>query len=232
MAWRGHLSKNLKELRILLCQSSPSSSITRTFIEKNYKDLKTLNPKLPILIRECNGIEPQLWARYGIPLFSFSLPCLLSHFTISLNFSTELLDFAVTSADIPHAFDWVMVELPLFCLSASTPVTPRSTQQQICHPSTSSHHQIDAARERTDLHCSSSPSKQQPKATVYTVHNKKNGHCRAHHPHERADWASPIATKTHDSSLQHPRRQIASPPTAGRSPRHRQSCHPATISHH
>ncbi|KAG6788058.1 hypothetical protein POTOM_004111 [Populus tomentosa] len=64
MAWRGQLSKNLKELRILLCQSSPSSSSTRTFIEKNYKDLKTLNPKLPILIRECNGIEPQLWARY------------------------------------------------------------------------------------------------------------------------------------------------------------------------
>ncbi|KAJ6307782.1 hypothetical protein OIU76_017553 [Salix suchowensis] len=68
MAWRGHLSKNLKELRILLCQSSPSSSSTRTFIEKNYKDLKTLNPKLPILIRECNGIEPQLWARYACML--------------------------------------------------------------------------------------------------------------------------------------------------------------------
>ncbi|XP_011020934.1 PREDICTED: NADH dehydrogenase [ubiquinone] 1 alpha subcomplex subunit 2-like [Populus euphratica] len=64
MAWRGQLSKNLKELRILLSQSSRSSSTTRTFIEKNYKDLKTLNPKLPILIRECNGIEPQLWARY------------------------------------------------------------------------------------------------------------------------------------------------------------------------
>ncbi|XP_052307153.1 NADH dehydrogenase [ubiquinone] 1 alpha subcomplex subunit 2 isoform X2 [Populus trichocarpa] len=65
MAWRGQLSKNLKELRILLCQSSPSSSTTRTFIERSYKDLKTLNPKLPILIRECNGIEPQLWARYA-----------------------------------------------------------------------------------------------------------------------------------------------------------------------
>ncbi|KAJ6326424.1 hypothetical protein OIU78_013514 [Salix suchowensis] len=77
MAWRGQLSKNLKELRILLCQSSPSSSTTRTFIEKNYKDLKTLNPKLPILIRECKGIEPQLWARYGIQLFSLSLSCLL-----------------------------------------------------------------------------------------------------------------------------------------------------------
>lgn len=54
----------MKELRILLCQTSPSSSATRSFVEKNYKDLKTLNPKLPILIRECSGIEPQLWARY------------------------------------------------------------------------------------------------------------------------------------------------------------------------
>ncbi|XP_020416967.1 NADH dehydrogenase [ubiquinone] 1 alpha subcomplex subunit 2 isoform X2 [Prunus persica] len=64
MAWRGKLSQNLKELRVLLCQSSPSSATTRTFVEKNYKDLKSLNPKLPILIRECRGIEPQLWARY------------------------------------------------------------------------------------------------------------------------------------------------------------------------
>lgn len=38
----------------------------RSFVEKNYKELKTLNPKLPILIRECSGVEPQLWARYGI----------------------------------------------------------------------------------------------------------------------------------------------------------------------
>ncbi|KAJ9180500.1 hypothetical protein P3X46_008732 [Hevea brasiliensis] len=66
MAWRGQLSRNLKELRILLCQSSPSSSSARAFVEKNYKDLKTLNPKLPILIREASGIEPQLWARYDM----------------------------------------------------------------------------------------------------------------------------------------------------------------------
>lgn len=38
----------------------------RAFVERNYKDLKTLNPKFPILIRECSGIKPQLWARYGI----------------------------------------------------------------------------------------------------------------------------------------------------------------------
>ncbi|XP_012088667.1 NADH dehydrogenase [ubiquinone] 1 alpha subcomplex subunit 2 [Jatropha curcas] len=66
MAWRGQLSRNIKELRVLLCQSSYSSSSARAFIENNYKDLKSLNPKLPILIRECNGIEPQLWARYDM----------------------------------------------------------------------------------------------------------------------------------------------------------------------
>ncbi|KAK2406169.1 NADH dehydrogenase [ubiquinone] 1 alpha subcomplex subunit [Trifolium repens] len=66
MAWRGNLSKNIKELRFLLCQSSPASSSARAFVEKNYKELKTLNPKLPILIRECRGVEPQLWARYDL----------------------------------------------------------------------------------------------------------------------------------------------------------------------
>ncbi|XP_021756243.1 NADH dehydrogenase [ubiquinone] 1 alpha subcomplex subunit 2-like [Chenopodium quinoa] len=64
MAWRGQLSKNLKELRVLFCQTSPASAEARTFVEKNYKELKTLNPKLPILIRESRGVEPQLWARY------------------------------------------------------------------------------------------------------------------------------------------------------------------------
>ncbi|XP_043691631.1 NADH dehydrogenase [ubiquinone] 1 alpha subcomplex subunit 2 [Telopea speciosissima] len=74
MAWRGHLSRNLKEIRFLFCQTSPASSQTREFVQRNYKDLKTLNPKFPILIRECNGVQPQLWARYdmgverGIPL--------------------------------------------------------------------------------------------------------------------------------------------------------------------
>ncbi|KAL3653135.1 hypothetical protein CASFOL_002816 [Castilleja foliolosa] len=66
MAWRGQLSRNLKELRLLFSPTSPSSSSTRAFIENNYKDLKTKNPKLPILIREGSGIEPQLWARYDL----------------------------------------------------------------------------------------------------------------------------------------------------------------------
>ncbi|KAL8128598.1 hypothetical protein V2J09_017753 [Rumex salicifolius] len=66
MAWRGQLSKHVKELRILLCQTSPESSQIKNFVEKNFKDLKTLNPKLPILIREARGVEPQLWARYDM----------------------------------------------------------------------------------------------------------------------------------------------------------------------
>ncbi|KAK6936187.1 Ribosomal protein/NADH dehydrogenase domain [Dillenia turbinata] len=66
MAWRGQIAKHVKELRILFCQTSPTSSNTRSFVEKNYKELKTLNPKLPILIRECSRTEPQLWARYDM----------------------------------------------------------------------------------------------------------------------------------------------------------------------
>ncbi|KFK35234.1 hypothetical protein AALP_AA5G257600 [Arabis alpina] len=65
-SWRGNISKCMKELRILLCQSSPASAPARAFVEKNYKDLKSLNPKLSILIRECSGIQPQMWARYDM----------------------------------------------------------------------------------------------------------------------------------------------------------------------
>ncbi|KAK6776874.1 hypothetical protein RDI58_027875 [Solanum bulbocastanum] len=50
MAWRANLSRNLKELRVLFSPSSAESAATRSFIEKNYTDLKTHNPKLPILI--------------------------------------------------------------------------------------------------------------------------------------------------------------------------------------
>lgn len=60
-------SQAIKELRIHLCQKSASSSGVRSFIEKNYVELKKLNPKTPILIRECSGVEPKLWIRseYG-----------------------------------------------------------------------------------------------------------------------------------------------------------------------
>ena len=60
-----NLSRNIRELRIHLCQKSESSSGARNFVEKYYVDIKRNNPELPILIRECSGIQPKITARYG-----------------------------------------------------------------------------------------------------------------------------------------------------------------------
>uniref|UniRef100_A0A915D1E3 NADH dehydrogenase [ubiquinone] 1 alpha subcomplex subunit 2 n=1 Tax=Ditylenchus dipsaci TaxID=166011 RepID=A0A915D1E3_9BILA len=54
----------LKELRIHLCQKSPESNGVREFIQKDYVELKKNNEKFPILIRECSGVSPRVWARY------------------------------------------------------------------------------------------------------------------------------------------------------------------------
>lgn len=40
-------------------------SLRRDFIEQHYVTLKKANPDFPILIRECSGVQPKLWARYG-----------------------------------------------------------------------------------------------------------------------------------------------------------------------
>ncbi|KAK4370422.1 hypothetical protein RND71_009897 [Anisodus tanguticus] len=66
MAWRANLSRNLKELRVLFSPTSAANRVSLSFIEKKYRDLKTHNPKLPMLIREATSIEPQLWARYDL----------------------------------------------------------------------------------------------------------------------------------------------------------------------
>ncbi|KAM6970150.1 NADH dehydrogenase [ubiquinone] 1 alpha subcomplex subunit 2 [Aplochiton taeniatus] len=59
-----NLAKNLREIRLHLCQTSPASQGARDFVEQNYVALKTANPNFPILIRECSGVQPKLWARY------------------------------------------------------------------------------------------------------------------------------------------------------------------------
>lgn len=59
------LAPTLKELRVHLCQKSSASAGVREFVEKHYVPLKTANPQFPILVRECSGIQPKLWARYG-----------------------------------------------------------------------------------------------------------------------------------------------------------------------
>uniref|UniRef100_G3MQL8 NADH dehydrogenase [ubiquinone] 1 alpha subcomplex subunit 2 n=2 Tax=Amblyomma TaxID=6942 RepID=G3MQL8_AMBMU len=56
---------HLKELRLHLCQKSPDSAGVREFITKNYRGVKNSNPALPILIRECSGVQPRVYARYA-----------------------------------------------------------------------------------------------------------------------------------------------------------------------
>ncbi|XP_033631631.1 NADH dehydrogenase [ubiquinone] 1 alpha subcomplex subunit 2-like [Asterias rubens] len=58
------LPQHLKELRIHLCQRSPASQGVREWVETSYVDLKKANPKFPILIRECSGVQPKIYARY------------------------------------------------------------------------------------------------------------------------------------------------------------------------
>jgi len=60
--WR--LSSRLLELRIQFCQTSPQSAILRNFVVNKYPEIKKLNPRLPILIRESSGVSPRVVARY------------------------------------------------------------------------------------------------------------------------------------------------------------------------
>lgn len=54
----------LKEVRIHLCPRTPTSNATRQFITQYYAGIKKNNPALPILVRECTGIEPKIWFRF------------------------------------------------------------------------------------------------------------------------------------------------------------------------
>lgn len=57
-------SPALKEIRIHLCPRNATSNATRQFIDKYYVGIKRQNPDLPILVRECTGIEPKIWFRF------------------------------------------------------------------------------------------------------------------------------------------------------------------------
>ena len=58
-------SSALRELRLHLCQKSSASAGARDFVSKHYSSLKTEQPRLPVLVRECSGMAPRLWARYS-----------------------------------------------------------------------------------------------------------------------------------------------------------------------
>ena len=57
--------KAVQEIRFHLCQTSKGSEGVRNFLLNGYKSLKAASPTTPILIREANGVEGGLVARYG-----------------------------------------------------------------------------------------------------------------------------------------------------------------------
>lgn len=63
--WRAVMSKRMHEIQFNFCPKSPSSAGLRNWIHKNYTDLKKLNPRLPFLVRDFEGIEPFITAQYG-----------------------------------------------------------------------------------------------------------------------------------------------------------------------
>jgi len=62
--WKSLISKNVKELRFIFCQTSPSSLGIRRWLDNNYVDIKKSNPDALLLIRECQNVEPNILARY------------------------------------------------------------------------------------------------------------------------------------------------------------------------
>lgn len=113
-ALKSGLARNLREIRIHLCQTAQSSDgvryaisicgltclalffahivalywiqCCRKFVEENYIAMKQANPNLPILIRECSGIQPRIYARFGkIALVSWVDGSLMADFLFSPN---------------------------------------------------------------------------------------------------------------------------------------------------
>lgn len=64
-AWKNLLNKNVKELRFVLCQTSPKSLGMRNWINGNMVNLKKNHPDTLFLIRECENADSNILARYG-----------------------------------------------------------------------------------------------------------------------------------------------------------------------
>ena len=62
--WK-NLSHKIFEVRFAFCQRSSSSSGIRSFLRNEYKTIKSQNPSLPILIRECEGTIPRMTVKYN-----------------------------------------------------------------------------------------------------------------------------------------------------------------------
>ena len=68
-AERGKGKAQITTAQIGLVAGAPGakgSQGLRDFVKQNYKELKTANPSFPFLVRECEGTEAKVWARYDL----------------------------------------------------------------------------------------------------------------------------------------------------------------------
>jgi len=72
--------------------------VASAFVQENYVDLKKDNASLPILIRECSGVEPRVIARYG-KAYLYQLECLAD---VDCMFSVSYLfaSYTIVVADV------------------------------------------------------------------------------------------------------------------------------------
>ncbi|KAF2458239.1 thioredoxin-like protein [Lineolata rhizophorae] len=64
MASKYAFAAGLKEIRFHLCQTGETSSALRSFLMRTYPTMKKHNPYIPIMIREAQGVEPKVFARF------------------------------------------------------------------------------------------------------------------------------------------------------------------------
>merc|ERR1711991_221279 len=64
MSWRASCNR-VSQFRIFLDTTNKQSAGLKSFVEKNYPELKVLNPTTPFLIRMRDGASSQVWARYA-----------------------------------------------------------------------------------------------------------------------------------------------------------------------
>ena len=62
--WK-NLTNKIFEVRFAFCQRSSGSSGVRSFLRNEYLTMKSQNPTLPILIRECQNTLPRMTVRYN-----------------------------------------------------------------------------------------------------------------------------------------------------------------------
>ena len=54
------------------------------FLKDQYVPMKSANPSVPMLVRECKGVEPRIVCRFGLSCFSFFFLPLLSSLSFKI----------------------------------------------------------------------------------------------------------------------------------------------------